>query len=78
MVSLLAPQYLSNLFYSYKPFRKNLRIGDDSFFITTTHHTEKTISHKMCQNWNLLPLNLRSCKNLDVFKKKLKTLYFKM
>ena len=50
----LAPQYLSNLFCIYKPLRENLRIGDDSFIITTTHHIEKTISHKMCQNWNLL------------------------
>ena len=74
----LAPQYSSNLFCIYKPLRENLRIGDDSFIITTTHHIEKTISHKMCQNWNLLPLSLRSCKNFDVFKKKLQTFYFKM
>ena len=74
----LAPQYLSNLFYTYTPLRKNLRLGDDCFIIVTEHQIEKTISHKMCITWNSLPLALRSCRQLHIFKKNLKTFYFQM
>ena len=72
----LAPQYLSNLFCTYTPLRENLRLGDDCFIIVTEHQIEKIISHKMCITWNLLPLALRSCRQLHIFKKNLKTFYF--
>ena len=73
----LAPEYLSDLFYVYKPFRKNLRSENNRTIINTRHHIEKTISHKMCVIWNSLPIDLRSCNNLNVFKKNLKTYYFR-
>ena len=77
ILNSLAPQYLTSLFYIYKPLRENLRVADDSFIIVTDHQHEKTISYKMCKSWNMLPLTLRSCKNLNTFKTKLKTFYFK-
>ena len=51
----LAPGYLSNLFYVYKPFRKNLRSENDHTIINIGHHIEKIISRKMCIIWNSLP-----------------------
>ena len=41
----LAPEYLSDLFYVFKPFRKNLRSKNDHTIINTGHYIEKTISH---------------------------------
>ena len=72
----LAPHYLSNLFYPYTPLRENLRLGEDYFIIVTEHQIEKTSSQKMCITWNSLPLVLRSCRQLHIFKKNLKTFYF--
>ena len=69
----LVLQYLSNLFYTYMLLCENLRLGDDCFIIVTEHHIEKTISHKMCITWNLLLLALCSCRQLQIFKKNLKT-----
>ena len=40
----LAPEYLSNLFYVYKPFRKNLKSENDHTIINIGHHIEKTTS----------------------------------
>ena len=74
----LAPEYLSDLFYFYKPLRKNLRSENDHIIINTGHHIEKTFSHKMCVIWKLLPIDLRSCNHLNVFKKNLKTYYFRI
>ena len=37
----LAPKYISDLFYVYKPFRKNLRSENDHTIINTGHHIEK-------------------------------------
>ena len=65
----LAPEYLSDLFYVYTPFCKNLRSENDHTIINTGHHIKKTIFHKMCIIWNLLPIDLRSCNHLNVFKK---------
>ena len=72
----LTPQYLSNLFYTCAPLGENLRLGDDCFIIVTEHHIEKTILRKMYIIWNSLPLALFSCRQLCIFKKNLKTLFF--
>ena len=74
----MAPEYLSDWFFLYKPFRKNLRSENDHIIINTGHHIEKTISHKMCVIWNSLAIDLRSCNQLNVFKKNLKTYYFRI
>ena len=65
----LTPEYLSDLFYVYKPFRKNLRSENDHTIVNTGRHIEKTIFHKACIIWNSLPIDLRSCNHLNVFKK---------
>ena len=62
----LVPEYFSNPFYVYKPFRKNLRSENDYTIINIGHHIEKTISHKMWATWNSLPIDLRSCNHLNV------------
>ena len=72
-----SPEYLSDLFYVYQPFRKYLRSKNDHKIINTGHHIEKTISHKMRVIWNSLPLDLRSYNYTNVFKKNLKTYYFR-
>ena len=35
-----------------------------------------TIQYSMAVNWNLLPINMRSCSNIQSFKTQLKTFYF--
>ena len=47
-INNLAPEYLSDLFYVYKPFHKNLRSKNDLSTINTGQHIDKIISHKMC------------------------------
>ena len=73
----LAPEYLSDPFHVYKPFCKNLRSENDHTIINTGYHIEKTIFHKMCVIWNSLLVDLRPCNHLNVFKKNLKTYYFR-
>ena len=74
----LAPEYLSDLFYVYKPFRKNLRSENDHTIINTGHHIERAISNKMSVTGNSLPIDLRSCTHLNVFKENFKTYYFRI
>ena len=64
----MAPEYLSDLFYVYKPFRKNLR-------------SEMTIIQLLILDTTLknsLPIDLHSCNHLNIFKKNLKTYYLEL
>ena len=58
LLNNLAPEYLSDLFYVYKPFCKNLRSENDHTITNTGHHIEKTISYNMCVIWNSVPIDL--------------------
>ena len=56
----------SDKFLLVKPFKKLKTFGQRSF-----HFSAPTV-------WNSLPFELRSCTNLNIFKKKLKTHFFKI
>ena len=56
----------------------SLRSTSDNLRIVTDQGCDKTISSKMCIAWNSLPLNLRACPSLIIFRKNLKTFYFKI
>ena len=76
----LAPSYLSSLIELYKPSR-NLRSAD-KYFLRERRTNFKTISEKSFsfsspKVWNSLPITLRMETSLAVFKKNLKTFYFK-
>ena len=76
----LAPSYLSNLVEIYVPSR-NLRSINQ--YKLKTHVTKfKTLGDRSFSSaapsvWNALPLELRREKSIDIFKKNLKTFYFK-
>ena len=62
-----------NLFYKTLDLKITIQL-----VINTGHHINKNISHKMHVIWNSLPKDLRSFNHLKVFKKHLKTYYFKI
>ena len=74
----LSPVYLRELFKIYVPSRENLRSASDSNKILTDHCFDKTISYKMCDAWNVLPLRLRISNSLTTFKKELKSYFFEL
>ena len=50
---------------------------DNYMFHVTLHENKKPgLFSKIKLQWNLLPLELRKCDNLELFKKKLKSHYF--
>ena len=76
----LAPNYLSDLFISYKPPR-NLRSGNMNLLKETKPCTvrfgERAFAHCAPKLWNMLPNDMRTCGTLEIFKKRLKTYLFK-
>ena len=76
----LAPSYLTDLIELYHPSR-NLRSASKfllkSKSINFKSIGEKSFSFSSPQVWNKLPLYLRSETSLNIFKKNLKTFYFK-
>ena len=76
----LAPHYLSSLIESYVPSR-SLRSGSQNLLKTkvTKFKTlgDKCFAFTAPCVWNKLPLELRSEHSIEIFKKKLKTHYFK-
>ena len=76
----LAPSYLSNLVEIYVPSR-NLR-SINQYKLKTNVTKFKTLGDRSFSSaapsvWNALPLELRREKSIDIFKKNLKTFYFK-
>ena len=76
----LAPSYLCSLISLYKPSR-NLRSAD-KFLLKEIRTNFKTIGEKCFafsspKVWNSLPITLRMEKSIDIFKKNLKTFYFR-
>ena len=76
----LAPSYLSDLIQLYVPSR-NLRSANQ--FTLKVFNTkfktlgDRSFSYTAPRVWNALPFELRTEKSISVFKKKLKTFYFK-
>ena len=71
-----APKYLSELFHRQIPNRMNLRSESDKTQFTTEYE-EGTIARSMCEVWNKLPRDVRDLKEIDIFKRKLKTFYYR-
>ena len=77
-----APMYLSNIFELFVPNTDvNLRYGvgrDDRMLKISLQETKQiTIYSKIIIEWNTLPLMLRKINNITLFKKQLKTHFFK-
>ena len=76
----VGPSYLCNLIELYKPTR-NLRSADRFLLkeIGTDFKTlgEKSFAFSSPKVWNSLPITLRMEKSFDIFKKNLKTFYFR-
>ena len=73
--------YLKELVTLYEPSR-SLRSGSqfklDKPFKKLETFGKKSFHHAAPEVWNALPLELRSCTSLSIFKKKLKTHFFKI
>ena len=76
-----APEYLSAEFQHFIPqLEMTLRreVGRDDYMFDTQHDSFKfkQIYFQVRQQWNALPLRLRECDSISVFKKRLKTKLF--
>ena len=75
------PSYLKELITPYTPSR-NLRSGSQYLlekpFKKLKTFGKKSFHYAAPEVWNSLPLELRSCSSLPVFKKNLKTHFFKL
>ena len=76
----LAPTYLSDLIEEYHPNR-NLRSSSQKLLkkkiVKFEKLGKKSFSYSAPEVWNSLPFSLRNETSLEVFKKNLKTFYFK-
>ena len=79
MINNLSPEYLSILAIrsASTRTRDNLRSGNDTLRLQLPE-CKSSIQHKLCENWNNLPFTLRDSSSIDVFKKDLKTYYFRL
>ena len=75
------PSYLKDLVTLYQPSR-SLRSGSQFLLAKPFKKLEtfgkKSFHHAAPEVWNALPFELRSCSSLSIFKKKLKTHFFKV
>ena len=71
-----APEYVSEVFHRQIPNRMNLRSESDKTLFMTEYEEGK-IARSMCEERNKLPRDVRDLKELDIFKRKLKTLYYR-
>ena len=75
----MCPSYITSLFSDYHPSR-DLRSSNSELlhipFSRSSYIRETSLSHAGPRMWNQLPSDLRSCDNIDIFKRKLKTYLF--
>ena len=76
----LAPEYLCELIEIYQPIR-NLRSAD-KFLLKSKHYKYKTLGDRCFSSvaptvWNALPIEIRKTESFDVFKRVLKTHFFR-
>ena len=81
MFTKTTPVYLQNMIGIYVP-RRALRSSNDSFKLVKPSmkyrsYGERSFSFYGPFVWNDLPHYLRSCDSLEIFKKNLKTFYFR-
>ena len=82
-INNLAPSYLKSMVQLYIPneFRKKLRSSVDTFSLVNIDfnykkYGERSFLYQSAKIWNRLPLELRECTSIDIFKVKLKTHLF--
>ena len=76
MIRGKSTEYLSELFHRQRPSRMNLRSESDKTLFTTEYE-EGAIARSMCDERNKVPRDVRDLKELDIFKRKLKTFYYR-
>lgn len=79
----VAPQYLSDLIKIKESSRYQLRSYRGILLMDNTYRTKKTLGDRAFENaapkvWNRLPLEIRQCQSLNIFKVLLKTHLFKL
>ena len=79
----VAPQYLLDLIKIKESSRYQLRSYRGILLMDNTYRTKKTLGDRAFENaapkvWNRLPLEIRQCQSLKIFKVLLKTLLFKL
>lgn len=77
----LAPLYLQQLLNEYHPIRQ-LRSSSRQLFVPLTVSTisygHRAFQYAVPQLWNKLPINIKECSSLDMFKPLLKSYLFQM
>ena len=73
-ISFLKVFYINELMKFRTPV---LRCGRDELLLELPTSNTKTIHHQMWVCWNSLPLHIRKANTLSLFKKELKTFYYK-
>ena len=76
-------QYLSDLIKIKESSRYQLRSYRGILLMDNTYRTKKTLGDRAFENaapkvWNRLPLEIRQCQSLNIFKVLLKTHLFKL
>ena len=79
----VAPQYLLDLIKIKESSRYQLRSYRGILLMDNTYRTKKTLGDRAFENtapkvWNRLPLEIRQCQSLNIFKVLLKTHLFKL
>ena len=77
----ISPQYLRDDFeiFTVRQHMQSRRgVGRDNFMFCLNHDDTKShqLTHCIKKEWNALPLDLRTCPSLPLFKAKLKTFIF--
>ena len=77
----LSPDYLKDTVHVKLPnidgSTRLLRSTLDFYKVELPKHNN-TYEYTMAKHWNNLPINIRSCTNVEIFKKSLKTHYFNL
>ena len=77
----LSPDYLKDTVHVKLPnidgSTRLLRSTLDFYKVELPKHNN-TYEYTMAEHWNNLPINIRSCTNVEIFKKSLKTHYFNL
>ena len=72
-----APHYLQNIVEIQPPSYRFLRSSNDWLKLSNSAVTN-CLQNSMVKNWNALPLNIRISDSIKLFKKNLKTYYFRL
>ena len=78
IINGIAPTYLNDFIVMDSPSSNIYLRSDNDYFKAVQTTYENTLQYTMIKNWNILPYDLRSSENIDIFKKQLKTYYFNL